>query len=169
MMAESNPPWKLSLVAPNQGKKCHQVFPRIGGDTEGAHARATARCLLHKRGRVPRRKSNHQPPHQKHDILILVYDAKATMYSDQTGKFPAVSREGNKYVMVLHDVNSNSLWAEPMKNQTGGELILPATGPSPECNDRDQPKTQNPQQSGIGILQGCHQVIRHDISTSPPR
>ncbi len=46
------------------------------------------------------------------------------MYSNQTGKFPAVLSEGNKYVMVLHDVNSNLLWAEPMKNQTGGELIL---------------------------------------------
>jgi hypothetical protein len=64
-------------------------------------------------------------PHvKKHDILIMVYDAKATMYSDQTGMFPAVSSEGNNYVMVLHDVDSNSSWSEPMKNQTGGELIL---------------------------------------------
>ena len=64
-------------------------------------------------------------PHiKKHDILIMVYNAKATMYLDQTGMFPAVSSEGNKYVMVLHDVDSNLLWAEPMKNQTGGELIL---------------------------------------------
>jgi hypothetical protein len=48
-------------------------------------------------------------PHtKKHDILILVYGTKATMYSDQTGKFPAVSSEGNKYIMVLHDVTSNS-------------------------------------------------------------
>ncbi len=101
-----------------------QVFPRIRGDTEGAHARAMAKCLLHKRDRVPRQKSNHHPPCQKDDILILVYNAKATMYSDQTGKFPAVSSKGNKYVMVLHDINSNLSWAEPMKNQTGGELIL---------------------------------------------
>jgi hypothetical protein len=64
-------------------------------------------------------------PHvKKHDILILVYGAKATMYSNQTGKFPAMSSKGNKYVMALHDVDSNSSWAEPMKNQTGGKLIL---------------------------------------------
>jgi hypothetical protein len=56
-------------------------------------------------------------PHvKKHDILILVYNAKATMYSDQSGKFPAVSSKGNKYVMVLHNTNSNLLWAEPIKN-----------------------------------------------------
>jgi hypothetical protein len=38
--------------------------------------------------------------------------------------FPGVLSEGNKYIMVLHDVDSNSSWAEPMRNQTGGELIL---------------------------------------------
>ncbi len=64
-------------------------------------------------------------PHvKKHDILIMVYNTKATMYSDQTGKFPTVSSEGNKYVMVLHNLDSNLSWAEPMRNQTGGELIL---------------------------------------------
>jgi hypothetical protein len=64
-------------------------------------------------------------PHvKKHDILILVYNAKATIYSDQTEMFPVVLSKGNKYVMVLHDADSNLLWAEPMKNQTGGELIL---------------------------------------------
>ncbi len=54
----------------------------------------------------------------------MVYDAKATMYSDQTGMFPVVLSKGNKYVMVLHDINSNLPWAESMGNQTGGELIL---------------------------------------------
>jgi hypothetical protein len=46
-------------------KNVTKFFPRIKGDTEEAHARATARCSLHKKGRVPRQKSNHHPPHQK--------------------------------------------------------------------------------------------------------
>jgi hypothetical protein len=46
-------------------KNVTKFFPRIGGDTERAHVRATARCLLHKRGRVSRQKSNHHPPRQK--------------------------------------------------------------------------------------------------------
>jgi hypothetical protein len=54
----------------------------------------------------------------------MVYNAKATMYSDQTGMFPVVSSKGNKYVMDLYDVNSNLLWADPMRIQTGSELIL---------------------------------------------
>ena len=46
------------------------------------------------------------------------------MYADQTGLFPAVSSRGNKYVMILHHVDSNSLWFEAMRDQSGGELIL---------------------------------------------
>jgi hypothetical protein len=40
------------------------------------------------------------------------------------GGFPQVSSLGNKYIMVIHDVDSNSLWAEALKDNTGGKLIL---------------------------------------------
>jgi hypothetical protein len=46
------------------------------------------------------------------------------MYSDQMGHFPQVSSLGNKYIMVIHNVDSNSLWAEPLKDNSSGELIL---------------------------------------------
>ncbi len=124
-MAESNPPWKLSLMAPNQRKKMSPSFPQ----NWRRHRRGT--CKGNGKVFAPQKRQSLQtqikpssPTSKKHDILIMVYVAKATMYSDQTGIFPAVSSEGNKYVMVLHDVDSNLSWAEPMRNQTGGELIL---------------------------------------------
>ncbi len=40
------------------------------------------------------------------------------------GFFQQVSSLGNKYIMVIHDVDSNSLWAEALKDNTGRELIL---------------------------------------------
>jgi hypothetical protein len=46
------------------------------------------------------------------------------MYSDQMGRSPQVSSLGNKFIMVIHDVNSNSLCAEALKDNTGGKLIL---------------------------------------------
>ncbi len=46
------------------------------------------------------------------------------MYSDQTGLFLQVSSLGNKYIMVIQDVDSNSLWAEALKYNTRGKLIL---------------------------------------------
>ncbi len=64
-------------------------------------------------------------PHQKkNDILIINHEVKSPMYANQTGLFPVVLSQGNKYIMILHHVNSNSLWSEAMRNQSGGELIL---------------------------------------------
>ena len=54
----------------------------------------------------------------------MEHKVKSLMYADQTGLFPAVSSLGNKYVMILHHVDSNSSWAEAMQNQSGGKLIL---------------------------------------------
>jgi hypothetical protein len=66
-----------------------------------------------------------KPTHKsKRDIFICIYKIKKTMSSDQTGCFPQVSGLGNKYIMVIHDVDSNSSWAEALKDNTGRELIL---------------------------------------------
>jgi hypothetical protein len=46
------------------------------------------------------------------------------MYSNQTGLFMQVSSLGNKCIMGIHNVGSNSLWTEALKNNTGGKLIL---------------------------------------------
>jgi hypothetical protein len=43
-----------------------------------------------------------------HDILIRVIDLKDTMYMDQKGRFPFFSSLGNRYIMILHHVDSNS-------------------------------------------------------------
>ena len=61
---------------------------------------------------------------KERDIYIKVYEAKDTMYTDQTGKFSVISSRGNKYMMVLVDIDSNSIWVEAMKNRTEGEMIL---------------------------------------------
>jgi hypothetical protein len=46
-----------------------------------------------------------------------------TLYADQTGDFPHVSSHGNRSIMLLHHVNSNSMWVEPLKNQKEPTLI----------------------------------------------
>ena len=46
------------------------------------------------------------------------------MYTDQTGKFPHVSRQWNRYMMVVAHIDSDSIWVEPMKNRTEGEIML---------------------------------------------
>jgi hypothetical protein len=76
-------------------------------------------------------------PHQKkNDILITEHEVKSLMYADQAGLFPAVSSLGNKYVMILHHVDSNLSWLEAMQNQLGGKLIL-ARAQEHGCNVAD--------------------------------
>jgi hypothetical protein len=45
------------------------------------------------------------------------------IYTDQTGRFPVVSRKGNKYIMILYDYDSNAILAQPMKDRTSPELL----------------------------------------------
>ncbi len=59
-----------------------------------------------------------------HDVLIQVIDLKDTMYTDQTGWFFLVSSLGNRYIMILHHMDSNSSWSKALKNNSEGELIL---------------------------------------------
>ena len=61
---------------------------------------------------------------KQHDIFVVTYDLREMMYTDQTGKFPYISSRGNKYQMVLHELNINSSWVEPKKNHSEGKMIL---------------------------------------------
>ena len=47
------------------------------------------------------------------------------MYADQTVLFLVVSSLGNRHIMILHHVDSNSSsWLEAMQDQSGGKLTL---------------------------------------------
>eukprot|EP00804_Cyclotella_cryptica_P015207 CCRYP_000733-RA/>CCRYP_000733-RA protein AED:0.43 eAED:0.26 QI:0/0/0/1/1/1/3/0/840 len=61
---------------------------------------------------------------QQNDIYIKTYDTSNTLYTNQTGKFPHVSSRGFRYQMILYHADTNSIWIEPTKNRTEGELIL---------------------------------------------
>ncbi len=57
------------------------------------------------------------------DIFIKVHNATKTMHSNQTGCFPATLSKGNKYIMVLVEVDRNFIDAEPMKDKSEGAMI----------------------------------------------
>ncbi|KAL7528558.1 hypothetical protein ACHAWF_005412, partial [Thalassiosira exigua] len=59
------------------------------------------------------------------DHYIKVYDARKfhnTVYFDQTGSFPYRSRRGNKYIMVMVEINISCILVEPMKSKTDDEM-----------------------------------------------
>ncbi len=40
-----------------------------------------------------------------------------------TGRFPIQSLRGNKYIMVMVEINSNAILIEPMKNHKDAKMI----------------------------------------------
>jgi hypothetical protein len=48
---------------------------------------------------------------------------RETMFSDQTGQFPTRSQRGNKYIMVMVEIDSNAILVEPMKSCKDDEMI----------------------------------------------
>jgi hypothetical protein len=59
---------------------------------------------------------------KKRDVYMQVYDARDTVFSDQTGQFPKQSQAGNKYLMVLVDIDSSAILVEPLKSRKDAEL-----------------------------------------------
>ena len=61
---------------------------------------------------------------KKHqDIYIAINDEKETMYTDQTGAFPITSKKGNKYIMILCEIDNNVILSEAMRNRSSGEIF----------------------------------------------
>jgi hypothetical protein len=57
------------------------------------------------------------------DVYTETYRVCKTMFSDQTGQFPARSQRGNKYIMVMVEIDSNAILVEPMKSRKDEEMI----------------------------------------------
>ncbi len=57
------------------------------------------------------------------DIYTTIHDVRKTMFSDQTGQFPMHLQSGNKYIMVLVEMDSNAILVEPMKSRKDAEMM----------------------------------------------
>ena len=45
------------------------------------------------------------------------------MYTDQTGVFPVTSKKGNKYIMILCEIDNNVIMSEAMQNRSSGGIF----------------------------------------------
>ena len=55
-------------------------------------------------------------------MYTKVYEVRNTVFSDQTGQFPTRSKRGNKYIMVMVEIDSNAILVEPLKSRKDPEL-----------------------------------------------
>ena len=54
--------------------------------------------------------------------VILPFEAKDTSYGDLTGRFPFTSSQGNAYILVIYDYDSNAILAEPLQSRQGFQI-----------------------------------------------
>ncbi|KAL7487503.1 hypothetical protein ACHAW6_013082 [Cyclotella cf. meneghiniana] len=56
------------------------------------------------------------------DVYTYTYQVHDTIFTDQTGQFPVRSQAGNKYIMVMVEIDSSTILVEPIKNRTDTKL-----------------------------------------------
>ena len=59
--------------------------------------------------------------HKARDVYTSVYEVRF-FFSDQTGQFPTRSQRGNKYIMVMVEIDSTAILVEPINNRKDEEL-----------------------------------------------
>ena len=56
------------------------------------------------------------------DVYNKVYEVCNTVFSYQTGQFPTRSQQGNKYIMVMVETDSNAIMVETIEYHSYAEL-----------------------------------------------
>jgi hypothetical protein len=57
------------------------------------------------------------------NVYTQTYMVQETTFSDQTDQFPIQSIHGNKYIMVMVEIDNNAILVEPMKNCKDDKMI----------------------------------------------
>ena len=45
------------------------------------------------------------------NVYINTYNVRETTFSDRTGQFLTRSRSGNKYIMIMVEIDSSAIWS----------------------------------------------------------
>ena len=56
-------------------------------------------------------------------IETVEMETGGKIYSDLTGRFPVQSSQGNKYIFVLYDYDSNAIMVEALKTRAASEIL----------------------------------------------
>ena len=58
-----------------------------------------------------------------HDVYIKTYNVHETKFSDQTQQFPTRTISGNKYIMIMVEIDSSAILVKSMKIQKDTKMI----------------------------------------------
>ena len=111
-----------------------------------------------------------KPNTQTYTCFVAVYKPTGKIYTDQTGQFPIVLAQGNKYVMILYYINSNAILAKPFATKSATSIkttfqkLLEAINIAGHC-----PTTHWLDNKCPGKLQALLQKEHIDFQLAPPR
>jgi len=109
-------------------------------DQDQMNARSTKQALTADDEPYPDQDVEQAPTHACYTALM---EPTGQTYMDLTGKFVAASSNGNNYILIIYDYDSNAIIAVPLKNRKA-ESILTAykTGHARLCAKGLRPKLQ---------------------------
>lgn len=124
-LAQSREGRQLCWLVSSHGEKHCKIIHRHSWNAERPHEPNKKNVRSTKLQRQPFETANVVSLRGKkeRDIFTSVYEVRETIFSDQRGQFPTRSQHGNKYVMVMVEVDSNAILLEPMKSHQDNELI----------------------------------------------
>jgi hypothetical protein len=62
-----------------------------------------------------------------HTCFLAVTDTKQCVYTDQTGRLPQPSSDGNNYILIAYDYDSNCIFMRPLRNRKAETLRAAVT------------------------------------------
>jgi hypothetical protein len=64
-----------------------------------------------------------QSTKRTHHIYATTFEPTGQIYSNQTGRFVTPSSNGNNYMMIVYDYDSNHIFIQPFRNRTAKCLL----------------------------------------------
>jgi hypothetical protein len=122
--------WTKSIKAQNfvgwpilTERNVNKYYPDTNETSKG-HMNQTQKNVQSTK-RAPMESFNSKEMHGKkvRAVYVKVYDARETTFSNQTGKFSTRSKSGNEYIMVMVEIDSNTILVEPLKYCKDAKLI----------------------------------------------
>jgi hypothetical protein len=114
--------------------------------------------------------TSHLQGKKVHDVYTQTHMVRETMFSDQIGQYPIRSLRGNKYIMVMVEINRNAILVEPMNNRKDAKMIrayktlllqLKRAGITPKKHILDNKVSDN-------MKNHIHDTCKLDMELVPP-
>jgi len=159
------------LTARSLRKHPPHSYPMIKGHLD--HVRKNQRSTKPKPRETPLEPDDAFPTDgldvRSHNCFLTLIEPTGQIYTDQTGKFVTPSSNGNNYLMIVYDYDSNYIFAEPFKTRTAQSLLIAYKAVhSKLCNAGLRPKLQRLDNECSELLKTFMRTHDIDFQLAPP-